>query len=359
MKIIEYEEKKGILRVVPEDVDDLWVLYNVIHQGDYISARTSRGIKNEEEATRPSKGKRVVISLGINVEKLTLNSIDNRLRVNGVIKDAPDKFSLIGSHHTISITLDKPITIIKNRWLRHDIERIKFATRNVDNKIIIVSMDDEKGCVAVLRQHGIDIGAEIESRLPRKREIKKRENVFLTFFKSILNELIYVWNKNQSLIVVIGPGFWKENFVKFVKDRQPEIFRSITAIRNVGNGGVAGVNEAVRSGILRIVSRRLRVIEETRAVEEMLSRLGAQNGHISYGFENVKRAINSGAVDLLLVADTLLRTPDEKNREAMEAHLRDVEKMRGRVMIISSEHEAGDKLLSLGGIAAILRYSLD
>ena len=35
------------------------------------------------------------------------------------------------------------------------------------------------------------------------------------------------------------------------------------------------------------------------------------------------------------------------------------EKMRGRVMIINSEHEAGAKLLGLGGIAALLRYAID
>ena len=40
-------------------------------------------------------------------------------------------------------------------------------------------------------------------------------------------------------------------------------------------------------------------------------------------------------------------------------HLMDmVENMKGEVMVISCEHDGGKQLESLGGIAAILRYSL-
>ena len=35
-----------------------------------------------------------------------------------------------------------------------------------------------------------------------------------------------------------------------------------------------------------------------------------------------------------------------------------VENMKGKVMVISCEHDGGKQLESLGGIAAILRYSL-
>ena len=39
--------------------------------------------------------------------------------------------------------------------------------------------------------------------------------------------------------------------------------------------------------------------------------------------------------------------------------MRNVDKSKGDIMIISSEHEAGKKLNGLGGIAAILRYKLN
>jgi protein pelota len=39
--------------------------------------------------------------------------------------------------------------------------------------------------------------------------------------------------------------------------------------------------------------------------------------------------------------------------------MREVENKGGRVIIISTEHEAGTKLNSLGGIAALLRFYIN
>ena len=38
--------------------------------------------------------------------------------------------------------------------------------------------------------------------------------------------------------------------------------------------------------------------------------------------------------------------------------MRDVEKRRANVTVVSTEHEAGSKLLALGGIAALLRFPI-
>mgnify|MGYP006438310225 FL=1 len=42
----------------------------------------------------------------------------------------------------------------------------------------------------------------------------------------------------------------------------------------------------------------------------------------------------------------------------IEYLMRNVEKMQGKIHIISSEHEAGKKLDGLGGVGAILRYNI-
>ncbi|MFH0749109.1 MAG: mRNA surveillance protein pelota [Candidatus Bathyarchaeota archaeon] len=359
MKIIEYDEKKGLMKVIPENIDDLWVLYNVIRQEDYVFARTSREIKIDQEAARPTKGKRIAISLGVCVEKISFESSDKRVRVNGTIIEAPEEFALMGSYHTINITLQKPVTVFKKEWRSYDITRIERATREINNPFIIVSVDDEKGCVALLCQYGIELKAEIEARLPGKLEIEKRGVTLAKYFNSLLKELVLIWNENHGLIAVVGPGFWKEIFVKQVKEKQPDIFKDISAIGTVGSSGSAGIEEALRSGILDGLAKKIRIIEETRAVEELLSRLGSQRRDVTYGLENVKNAISNGAVDLFLIADALLRIADDESRRGMEDYLRDVEKMRGRVMIVNAENEAGKKLLSLGGVAALLRFGID
>ncbi len=359
MKVLGFDRKRGVMRVLPENVDDLWTLYNVIRRGDQIYARTSRQIKVEEEGARPTKGRRIALSLGVRIEKISFQKDDDRLRTSGLVIEAPEDLGLLSSHHTISITLGKPVTILKEEWLSSDVARIELASQEKGNPLLVVSIDDEKGCVALLRQHGIDVRAEINARLPGKLEAEKRGAAQVAYFNSLLKELVLTWNTSHSLIAVIGPGFLKESFVKHVREKQQDLFRDISAVRTVGNGGVVGVEEAVRSGVLDIVAKKIRVIEETRAVEELLSRLGSQRKDLAYGIENVNNAIVHGAVELLLVTDELLREADDAERRKMENSMRDVEKMRGRVMIVSAGHEAGRKLLNLGGIAALLRFAIN
>jgi protein pelota len=65
-----------------------------------------------------------------------------------------------------------------------------------------------------------------------------------------------------------------------------------------------------------------------------------------------------GAVEKLIVADTMLRDADEGLRLKLEDLMHQVERRNASVTVVSTEHEAGFKLLSLGGIAALLRFPI-
>jgi protein pelota len=358
MRVLGYDAKKGSMRVIPENLDDLWTLYNVIRRGDRLYARTSREIKLDVETNRPTKSKRIGISLGIHVDRVSLQRENNRLRAIGPIIEAPEKYGLHGSYHTINVDSGKPITILKEEWHQHDVERVQRAQQGGSGPIIVVSIDDENGCVSLIRQHGIDIKAEIPAKLPGKLEVDKRTRAITRYFESLLKDLILVWSENRGLIAIIGPGFLKERFSRYVRDNRSDVHGDVSAVRAVGSGGVAGVEEAVRSGVLDVVAKKMRMIEETRVVEELLSRLASQQGKVSYGLEDVTKAVTYGSVELLLIADALLREANDEERRELEECMKDVEKMRGRVMTVSSEHEAGRQLLNLGGVAALLRFRI-
>ena len=65
-----------------------------------------------------------------------------------------------------------------------------------------------------------------------------------------------------------------------------------------------------------------------------------------------------GAVEKLVVADTTLRDADETQRLKLEELMHQVELRNATITVVSTEHEAGAKLLSLGGIAGLLRFPL-
>ena len=356
MQLISYERKKKIMKVIPSNIDDLWVLYNIIHKNDHVFAKNTRVVKGEEETARPTKGKRVSIFIGICVESITFQKEMDRLRIHGLVIEAPEKYKIMGSYHTINIPLKRPMTISKEVWLNHDIEQIKKASKSTAPPVIVVSIDSDECCIALLQQHDIDLKGEIKAKLPSKRETEKREPAISKYFRTILKFLDLAWKDTQGLIVIIGPGFWKEKLVKYIQIEKPKLFGAIKDVRTVGNGGISGVKEAIRGGVLDKVAKEGRVIEETKIVNEVLSRLGANQDKVTYGLMNVENAINTGAVKLLLVADELLRK--EKERKSIEDLIQKVEKMGGRIMIINTKFEAGKQLVGLGGLAALLRFSI-
>ncbi len=358
MKIFRIDLKKGFAKVMPESLDDLWHLYNIILEKDEVHARTTRQTKPDDQYARPTKAKRVPVNLGVQVEKMFWDRILNRLRINGIVCEAPEKLSIKGSRHTINVTVNKPITIVKKRWLKHQLDRLKKASRITAAPLTIISMDDEEYCVAVLRQYGIETKIGERSKLPGKLEAEKRTKAKQLFFKRALKSLRETWVPLHSPIVIIGPGFIKDDFAGYVKNEAKDVAASIIGVKGVNSAGLSGIQESLRSGILSNMLEHVRVADEMNAMEEFLARLGKGKQNVTYGFSDVEKAANYGAVEKLLVADSTLRETTDEKRIALENVMKTVEETRGEIMVLSTEHEAGTKLLSLGGIAALLRFPL-
>jgi len=359
MKIVSYDARHGTMRLVPEDVDDLWTLYNIIRPEDTVYARTTREVKRDEEGARPAEGRRVSMSIGLKVNKVFLQPESDRLRIGGYITEAPEKYGLLSSHHTISLELNQELTLIKQEWPNYDLERVKKATLDPGPAIIVVALDDEEGAVALLRQHGISVQGEVRARLPGKLESDKREGAVNQYYAVLLKILAEVWTKTHGLIAIVGPGFWKENLARYIRDRRPEIGESISTVGMVSSGGTAGVEEALRSGVLSKVAERSRVIAETELVDKVMARLGSSRGDVSYALDGVGKAVGFGAVEELLIVDRFLRESEDEKRRRVEDLMREAERMGGKVSIISGEHEAGRELMGLGGIAALLRFRVE
>lgn len=358
MKIYRIDLKKGVAKVMPESLDDLWHLYNIILKKDEVYARTTRQVKCDDQYARSTKAKRVPVNLGVQVDKMYWDRVLNRLRINGIVCDAPEQLSIKGSRHTIDVTVTKPLTIKKKQWLKHQLDRLKRASQITAAPLAILSMDDEEYCVAVLRQYGLEGNVGERTKLPGKLEAEKRVKAKQQFFADALKTLREAWAPLKCAIVVLGPGFIKDDFVDYVRKEARDVAESVVAVKGVNSAGLSGIQESLRSGILSNVLQNLRVTEEMNAVEEFLARLGKGKQDVTYGLTDVEKAAMYGAVDKLLVADSSLRETTEAQRRQLETIMKNVEDARGTVMVVSTEHEAGTKLLSLGGVAALLRFPL-
>ncbi len=357
MKILETNLKKGFVKVVPETFDDLWHLYNIIYKNDEVYAYTTREVKPDEKYARDKRGERVSVFMGVKVEKVFWDKLLGRLRIHGIICQAPEVIPT-GAHHTLQIALNSPITIVKKEWAKHQLERLEAARKTSEKPIIIVAVDDEGHAIATTAQYGVDVKAEERMRLLGKLEAEKRGEAIKTHFKKALDSLRQTWSETHSPIAIIGVGFLKNDFAKFLEREAPDLAKSVVDVKGVNNSGVAGIYEAIRSGVLAKAMAHFRILKETEVMEEILKRLGKNERNIAYGLEDVSKAVDFGAVETLVLADTLLRKAQDEERLALEELMKSVEAKGGKVMVLSTEHEAGEKLLALSGIAALLRFAL-
>ena len=178
---------------------------------------------------------------------------------------------------------------------------------------------------------------------------KNRSKNLVKFYQSIVKSL-FKFNDIQN-IVIAGPGFWKNDFFKFLQDNYPEIADK-SILESTGSGGRVGIQEVLRKGTVEKLSAENRIAFEMKDVNNLLTLLSTNHELVVYGKSQVENAVNMGAVKKLLVRDLNIRSDN------LEKIMDLTENMGGEVTIISSEHEGGEQLQALGGVAAVLRYPI-
>ena len=331
--------RKGEIKLIPENLDDLWHLKFIIEPGDFVFSLTKR-VRESSDKLRSDKEK-VTVRLGIEVEKVEFHKFANRLRITGKIVAGVED----SGYHTINIPVGKELSIIKEVWKDEQLKRIREAEEAAKRpEIVIVTIEEGEAVIGVVRQWGVEELSDV------KMSYGKDSSQRIEFFAEVLRQLESI---EFRYLVIAGPGFAKEDFAEFVRDRKPD-WNVITC--DASSIGTRGFLEVLKRGVLNRIAGELRLAEEAEYIDILLERI-AKNDRVAYGLEEVKRAYNYGAIDVLLIADEFLR--EQRERWDIDEFMKNVEAMKGKVVIMSTEFEPGQRLMSLGGIAALLRFSID
>jgi protein pelota len=343
MKVLFKDEKKGKIKLLMQTMDDLWHLYNLIEEGDLVVATTFRRDDSITDKLRPERMDKKKVRLGIRVQKMEFHDFTDRLRIHGAIETGSEE---LGSHHTLNITLRDNLSIVKE-WKESELKRIEEAVASTLQPLItFVSMDDETALLAQMHQYAIREIATI--RGPGSGKQFGGSSTKEDYFAEILNMLKSL--DQTGVLIVLGPGFTRKDLFDYGKQKSPGIFEKSYSIVT-GSSGMSGIQEALRRGTGEQALLDSKVAMETRLVEDLLAEI-SKEGAYAYGDEEISRAVEMGAINTLLV------TEDSVRNDRREALMRQVEGSKGKVVIISSRHEAGKKLKSLGGVAALLRYKI-
>ncbi len=348
VKVLARDRETGSVKLRMDSLDDLWHLRELVEPGDVATALTWRTAElDQKDVERKGKAEKRAMVLGVAVEGIEFQPFTNRLRLLGIIVEGPQD---VGSYHTINVEPSSDITIRKKGGFRpHQEERIKEAVEATTRPLVVfLAIEDNEAVIAVLRQYGVQKMVDITGHVSGKQYASSKGDE-PSFFDEILLGLRDYRPENAPLLV-LGPGFAKERFMAYAREKQPAAIKG-GAIEGTGQAGMTGIHEALKKGLVDRVSKDQRVALESTHVEALMEAI-AKDGAATYGPAQTRAATETGAVDTLLIIDTLAREPEG------EALLTLARNMGAKAHIISTHHEAGKRFEALTGVGALLRYKL-
>ncbi len=349
MNLIKQDFKKGIVKLRITDPDDLWYLSSIIEPGDLVKSVTTRKIRIGEGDN--AKVTKKTYFLKIEAETIDFGDSGQNLRINGKIKEGPEEVPK-DSYHSLSLEEGTEFSLEKVNWMSYHKQKLQESAEKKYNYLICI-LDREEALFALTKNYGYTILVKIKGDVPKKAkkvEIKKD-------FQQELIKALEVYNERYKpeAIVIASPAFYKEDLFKKIINK---LLRAKIVLATTSGVDENSLDEVIKSPELANTLKSSRARAEHIIIEELLSAI-KKDTLAAYGEKEVKKAVELGAVSVLLLTDNFIKKKKEnKEFEEIDQFMKKVDSLQGKIHLISSEHDGGKKLDGLGGLASLLRYKI-
>jgi len=223
----------------------------------------------------------------------------------------------------------------------------------------LVLIDRREGVIASLKGKAVTVLSKHTSNVPGKMRAggqsaarfgRIRENAAKEFYQRMGEYMKEAFFDNKDLkgIIVGGPGHTKNEFIEgdFITS---ELKQKIIAVKDITYTDEFGLQELLDSSQDVLAKEELAV--EKKIMKKFFDYLAKNEAMVGYGIDDVRKKLGMGAVDTLLLSESL---SDETISQFEEEAL----KYGTKVQIISTETREGIQLKEFGGIGAIMRYEI-
>uniref|UniRef100_A0A7I4DHN3 eRF1/Pelota-like N-terminal domain-containing protein n=1 Tax=Physcomitrium patens TaxID=3218 RepID=A0A7I4DHN3_PHYPA len=306
MKLVRQDITKngaGSVKLVPEEPEDMWHVYNLVAKGDRVSGVTVRKVMRET-ASGAGEAERVRLKLEVEVETVEYDKVASVLRVRGKNMLESEHVKL-GAYHTMELDQQRPFVLAKAVWDAMAIDYLKQACDPAASAdVAAVMMQEGLANICLVGASITTVKGRVETSIPRKHgpAVAGYDKALNKFFENVLQAVLrHVNFAVVRCLVVASPGFTKDQFFSYM--------------------------------MLEATRRDLRPIVENKAHDRL-------------------------AIQTLLITDELFRSADITTRRKYVDLVESVKAGGGDVYVFSSMHISGEQLQQLTGIAAILRFPL-
>lgn len=263
----------------------------------------------------------------------------------------------------------------------------------------LITIDRSEATIGILSGSRIQVLKHFDSLVPSKHHQGGQSSVRFErlieiaaheFFKKVADNATELFLNRPELLGILigGPGSTKDFFVKEEYLHHELRKKVVSPLVDTGYTDESGLRELVQNS-QNIISD-MQLAQEKVYMQRLFTEIRKTDGGLScYGEQEVRYALDMGAVDMLLLSDSLskrritiecanghthemtVKDADErvlcpdcgqsttvtKDEDLIDDFFNRADAYNTRLQLISGDSEEGDMLLkAFGGIAALLRY---
>jgi protein pelota len=334
-----------------EEPDDLLVLRRIIKNQDTIISDTTRVIKQDKDYSRPDRGERIKIRIALEVEKIALDAVFDKLRIHGTITESTNEAVSKGLHHSILVRIGDSFNVVKKKWQPLELKLIK--TKDESLGFVLIAIDRGDCGIGKLKGTHLELMQNMYSGSSGK-QYKTSFNI-QTFFESVAKALNTILRENDNL-VIFGPGETKRQFANFLAKSPISKAHKIETVDGIDSGGEDGIYTFIKSRAMQQILGQSKLAKVSSILEEVMIRANNKSRKFTMGFEETKKANDLGAVESLVFSEKIIQTHDE---DKIIQFLNDVESKGVKVYALDASTDIGLQVSGLGGIVSLLRFAVD
>ena len=338
------------ISIIAEDSDDLLNLRRIIKKNDRIIGDTTRVIKQDKDFARPDRGERIKIRISLEIEKITLDNVVDRLRISGKILESSNEAVPHGSHHSLLLKTNESFTIVKKKW--NNVEKNLISKQNEKIGFLLVALDKSDCGIGRLNGTHLEIMPNIYSGSGGKRY---KTNFNIEKFFQEVSKTIFSTLRDNDKIVIFGPGETKKKFLNFL-ERVGKKNTSTVIVEGIDSGGEDGIYIFTKSKVMKEILVDSKIAKIANIIDRIMSMANRQSKKFTMGYEETNKANQFSAIESLIFSDKILETEDE---EKIIEFLNDVESKGSEIFSVDSSTDLGLRVTGLGGIISTLRFPIE
>ncbi|XP_068629462.1 protein pelota [Battus philenor] len=357
----------GSIGLIPEESEDMWHAYNLIAEGDAVTASTVRKVQTES-STGSSTSNRVRTTLTIRVESIDFDTQACVLRLKGR-NIVENQYVKMGAYHTLDLEQNRKFILQKILWDSVALDRVETACDPVATAdVAAVVMQEGLAHVCLITPSMTLVRSKIDVTIPRKRKgfVQQHEKGLNKFYDAVMQGILrHIDFSVVKCVILASPGFVKDQYFDYMMQQAIKTDNKLL-IDNKGKFLLVKASSGFKHSLKEVLQEQsviakisdTKAASEVKLLESFYTMLQLEPSKAFYGKKHVEKANEALAIETLMISDKLFRCQDILKRKEYVALVDSARENGCDVRIFSSMHVSGEQLDQLTGIAAILRFPM-